>query len=87
MVVHEAHGHDTDPGIRKGDAMGQQEARGKVKKVEGRVKEAVGIITADSALERDGSRERAEGAVQESVGKARRKVGEFVGGVAQAIKK
>lgn len=67
--------------------MGQQEVRGKVKKVEGRVKEAVGIITADSEMERDGSRERAGGAVQESVGKARRKVGEFVGGVAKAIEK
>jgi uncharacterized protein YjbJ (UPF0337 family) len=67
--------------------MRQQEARGKVKKLQGRVKEAVGNITGDSALEREGSRQRAEGAVQESLGKARRKVGEFVDGVAKAIKK
>ena len=67
--------------------MMKQEARGKAKKLKGRVKEAVGIITADSALERKGSRERAEGAVQESLGKARRKVGESVDAVAKAIKK
>jgi uncharacterized protein YjbJ (UPF0337 family) len=70
-----------------GDAMRKQEARGKVRKLQGRVKEAVGNITGNRTLEREGSRQRAEGAVQESVGKARRKVGEFVGGVAKAIKK
>jgi uncharacterized protein YjbJ (UPF0337 family) len=67
--------------------MQQQEARGKAKKVQGRVKEAVGKITGNSALERKGARQRAEGAVQEGVGKARRKVGEFAAGVAKAIKK
>jgi uncharacterized protein YjbJ (UPF0337 family) len=67
--------------------MAKQEARGKAKQLQGRVKEAVGIITGDKALERKGSQLRTEGAVQESVGKARRKVGEFVDGVAKAIKK
>jgi uncharacterized protein YjbJ (UPF0337 family) len=67
--------------------MGQQEARGKAKKLKGRVKEAVGIVTGDSALERKGSRQRAEGAFQESLGKARRKAGQLVDGVARAIKK
>lgn len=67
--------------------MGQQEARGKVKKLRGRVRETVGRITGNRKLEQEGSRERAEGAVQESLGKARRKVGEFVDGVAKAIKK
>ena len=67
--------------------MGQQETRGKVRKLKGRVKEAVGIVTGDSAMEREGSRERAAGAVQESLGKARRKAGEVVDGVAQAIKR
>jgi uncharacterized protein YjbJ (UPF0337 family) len=51
------------------------------------VKEAVGIIADDSALEQEGSRQRAEGAVQESLGKARRKVGEYVDRVAKTIKK
>jgi len=35
----------------------------------------------------EGSRQRAEGVAQESLGKARRKVGEFVAGLAKAIKK
>ena len=67
--------------------MGHQESSGKVKKLKGRAREAVGIVTGDAAMERKGSRERAEGAVEESLGKARRKVGELVSGVAKAIKK
>jgi uncharacterized protein YjbJ (UPF0337 family) len=67
--------------------MGQQEARGKSKKLIGRGKEILGIVTGDSKLEREGSRQRAEGAVQESVGKARRKAGELVADLAKAIKK
>ena len=64
----------------------RQEAHGKQEKLKGRVKEAAGIITGDSTLERKGARQRAEGAVEESVGKARRKVDEFVDGVAKAVK-
>ncbi len=67
--------------------MKNQETSGKLKKVKGRVKEAVGIITGDTKLEREGSRQRAEGAVQESFGKARRKTGDFIAGVAEKIKK
>jgi len=67
--------------------MGHQEARGKGDKLKGRVKEATGIITGDAELERKGSRQRTKGAVEETLGKARRKVGEFVAGAAKAIKK
>ena len=67
--------------------MRQQEARGKVKKIQGRVKQAAGRITGNRELEREGSRQRAAGAVQESLGRAHRKVGEFVEGVAKAIRK
>jgi uncharacterized protein YjbJ (UPF0337 family) len=66
--------------------MGGQETRGHEKKLLGEGKEIVGIVTGDSALEREGSREATEGAAQESVGKARRKVGNFVRGVAKAVK-
>jgi uncharacterized protein YjbJ (UPF0337 family) len=66
--------------------MKHQETRGKVKQVTGRAKEAVGVLTGDRALEQNGSRQRAEGAVQENLGKARRKVGEFISGVAKTIK-
>lgn len=64
-----------------------QETQGQVKKLKGRVKEAAGILTGNSKLEREGTQQRAAGAIQESVGKARRKVGEFVDDVAKAIKK
>lgn len=67
--------------------MGHQEASGKIKKLKGRAKEAVGIVTGDKALERKGSHERAEGAVEEGVGKARRKIGDAVADVAKAIRK
>lgn len=67
--------------------MGQEETRGKVDNVKGRVKEAAGIITGNRELEKEGSEQRVSGAVHESVGKARRKVGEFVEDVADAIRK
>ena len=67
--------------------MKQQEARGKAKKVKGRVKEAVGIISGDRKLENEGAAQRAAGAVQESLGKARRKVGEVLADLGKSISK
>ena len=67
--------------------MREQETRGRVKRIQGRLKEAAGKITGNRTLEREGSRQRVEGAAQETLGKARRKVREFVDGVARAIKK
>jgi uncharacterized protein YjbJ (UPF0337 family) len=67
--------------------MVRQETRGKVTKIKGEVKEAVGIVTGDRSLERKGAQQRAAGAAQESIGKAQRKVGEAVEAVAKAIKK
>lgn len=64
-----------------------QEMRGKVKKLKGRGKEAVGVITGDSRLEQEGARERAEGAAQEGLGRVRRKAGELVKEIGAAIKK
>jgi uncharacterized protein YjbJ (UPF0337 family) len=69
-----------------GDAM-SQEMRGKVKKLKGRGKEAVGIMLGDRKLEKAGAQERAKGAAQETVGKVRRKTGELVEDIAAAIKK
>jgi len=51
-----------------------QETRGKVKKLQGRVKEATGILAGDRKLEQEGAQQRAEGAVQEGLGKAGRKL-------------
>lgn len=61
----------------------QQEVRGKINNLKGRVKEAAGIITGDSKLEQEGLAQRAGGAVQEKVGKARRKVDELLDKVDQ----
>jgi uncharacterized protein YjbJ (UPF0337 family) len=63
-----------------------REARGKVTNLKGRAKEAAGIITGDRALEREGSRQRVEGVAEEKLGKARRRVGELLDGVAKKIK-
>lgn len=65
----------------------QQEARGKLKELQGRGKELVGILTGDSELELEGDRDQVEGEVQQDVGKARRKVSELVDQVAKKIKK
>ena len=64
-----------------------QETRGKVKKLKGRGKEAVGIIVGDKKLEREGARDRAEGAAQEGVGRVRRKAGELVEDIGASLKK
>ena len=64
-----------------------QEARGKLKKLQGQGKEIVGILTGDSALELEGDRQQVEGEVQASIGKARRKAGELIGTAAKAVKK
>lgn len=66
--------------------MKQQETRGQINKLSGRVKEAAGIITGDRKLEQEGSRQRAKGVVQETVGKARRKAGELIDKVSTAVK-
>jgi uncharacterized protein YjbJ (UPF0337 family) len=67
--------------------MGQQEVRGKVKKAKGKVKEAVGILSGDKKMEREGTLKRAEGAIEEGLGKARRKVGEVLTNLGNAVKK
>jgi uncharacterized protein YjbJ (UPF0337 family) len=66
--------------------MVKQETRGKLEQLEGRGKELVGILTGDSDLELEGDRQQTEGEVDESVGKARRKVGELVDRAAKKIK-
>ncbi|MDD5565182.1 MAG: CsbD family protein [Thermoanaerobaculaceae bacterium] len=67
--------------------MRKQELRGKAKKVQGQVTETAGRITGDRALERKGARQRTEGAVQEGVGKARRKIGDLAKGIAKGIQR
>jgi uncharacterized protein YjbJ (UPF0337 family) len=63
------------------------EVGGRVKKAKGKVKEAVGILSGDRKMEREGSLQRAEGTVEEGLGKARRKVGDILTNLGKAISK
>lgn len=67
--------------------MKKQEARGKVKKTTGKVKEAVGILSGNKKLEREGSRQRTKGAVQEGIGKARNAVSDALKSLGNAVSK
>ena len=67
--------------------MKKQEVHGRVKKVKGKAKETVGILTGNKKMEREGSLQRAAGAVQEGFGKAGRMVGDAVTGLGNAIKR
>ncbi len=67
--------------------MSHHEVDGKLKQIKGRVKEATGIVTGNSKLERAGIRDRAKGAVEEAVGKARDKAEELVDKATKASKK
>ena len=63
-----------------------QETRGKVTKLKGRLKEATGILSGDRKLENEGSSQRIEGAIEEGIGTARRKVGKLLGDLGKKIK-
>ncbi len=67
--------------------MKNQESSGKAEKLLGKGKEIVGVLTGDTTLELEGDREQAEGAAKESLGKARRRVGELASKVARGLKK
>jgi uncharacterized protein YjbJ (UPF0337 family) len=67
--------------------MNRNEREGKVKDVKGRAREAAGILTGNKKLESDGARERAEGAAQERIGSASRKVLEAIEDLGRKIQK
>ena len=65
----------------------RDEMEGKFDQAKGTVKENVGRALNDRDLEQEGSADRAGGNVQEGWGTAKRKVGEAVEDVGNAIKK
>jgi len=65
----------------------KDEMEGKWEQAKGRVKEGVGKAFDDPDLEAEGDADRVGGEAQEGFGKARRKVGEFVEDVGDAIKR
>jgi uncharacterized protein YjbJ (UPF0337 family) len=66
--------------------MNKDELDGKVDKLKGQVKQAVGKATDDQRLHDEGVADEAAGSVEEGFGKARRKVGEALHDVAHKIK-
>jgi uncharacterized protein YjbJ (UPF0337 family) len=65
----------------------RDEVEGKFDQAKGKVKEGVGRALDDRDLEAEGRADNAEGNVKEGFGKARRKVGEAIEDVGDAIKR
>ncbi len=63
------------------------ELEGKFDRAKGTVKETVGRVVNDRDLEEEGQADQTAGKVQEGFGKARRKVGEVVEDIGEAIRK
>ncbi|HTM02836.1 MAG TPA: CsbD family protein [Vicinamibacterales bacterium] len=62
------------------------ELRGKMEQVKGRVKQATGDLTNDERLRDEGRGDEAVGNVREGLGKARRKVGETIEDIGENLK-
>jgi len=67
--------------------MNRDEIDGKEKNVAGRIKQATGTLTGNRDLEEKGADERAEGNVQEGLGRGRRKLGEAIEDLGEEIKR
>jgi len=65
----------------------RDEFEGKLDQAKGKTKEVVGRAVNDEDLEAEGSADRASGKVQEGFGTAKRKVGEAVEDLGDAIKR
>jgi uncharacterized protein YjbJ (UPF0337 family) len=63
----------------------RDEMEGKFDQAKGAVKDKIGEVTGDRDLEAEGEAERAGGNVQEGFGTARRKVGEAINDVGDAV--
>ncbi len=63
----------------------RDEVEGKLDQAKGKVKETIGRATDDDRLESEGRADHAGGKVQEGFGKGRRKIGEAIEDVGDAI--
>jgi uncharacterized protein YjbJ (UPF0337 family) len=63
------------------------EIRGKINKAKGTAKESLGHAVGNRNMENQGAADRRKGTVQETVGKARRKVGDAVKNVGNTLRK
>ena len=67
--------------------MNKDEAKGKVKQIKGSVKEDIAARRGDPALADEGAGDRAEGELQESFGRGKRKIGEAIERVGRKVKR
>ena len=67
--------------------MNQDELEGKAKNLKGKVKQAAADLTDDDQLRDEGIADEAEGKVQDTIGRGRRKVGEAIEDLGDAIKR
>ena len=67
--------------------MNRDELEGKTEKVKGKVKQGVGDLTDNERLHDEGVADEAAGEVQDTAGRARRKVGEAINDLGDKIKR
>jgi uncharacterized protein YjbJ (UPF0337 family) len=67
--------------------MNRDEMQGKAEALKGKMKQAAGDLTDDQRLHDEGVADEAAGDTQETIGRGRRKVGEFVEDLGKSIKK
>ena len=67
--------------------MNRDEFDGKMDQVKGKIKQATGDLTDDDRLRDEGVADEAAGDVQEGFGRGRRKVGEAIKDLGDAIKR
>ena len=67
--------------------MNRDELEGKAEALKGQIKQAAGDLTNNPRLHDEGVADEVAGKTQDAVGRVRRKVGEAIEGVGNAIKK
>jgi uncharacterized protein YjbJ (UPF0337 family) len=65
----------------------KEEVRGKLRGWQGAVKEKIGHVIDDKAMERQGAAERAAGDIRNQVGKIKRRVGDTIKDVGKFVRK
>jgi len=67
--------------------MNKDELDGKAEAAKGKVKQAIGHLTDDEQLHDEGVVDEAAGETQETIGRARRKVGETIEDIGERLKR
>jgi uncharacterized protein YjbJ (UPF0337 family) len=67
--------------------MNRDEMEGKAEALKGKIKQATGDLTDDERLKNEGIADEAAGDAQDTIGRGRRKAGEFIEDIGKSIKK